>query len=58
MTVEMIVSKYNRMEIKDFHELTLHDVVTVSDETEADSQGDDSDLPQGHISLGADSLTS
>jgi hypothetical protein len=38
--------------------LTSHDVVTVSDETEADSQGDDSDLPQRNICLGADSLAS
>jgi hypothetical protein len=38
--------------------LTLHDVVTVSDETEADGQGDDSDLPQRNVCFGADSLTS
>lgn len=38
--------------------LTSHDVVTVSDETETDGQSDDSDLPQGHICLGADSLAS
>ena len=39
------------------HGLTLHNVVTVSDETETDSQGNDGNLPQGHISLSADSLT-
>lgn len=41
-----------------YEELTSHDVVTVSDETETDSQGNDSDLPQGHISLSAHSLAS
>lgn len=44
--------------IDEFCQLTLHDVVAVSDETETDSQGNDGDLPQGHISLSADSLTS
>lgn len=38
--------------------LTSHDVVTVSDETEADRQSDDGDLPQRDRGLGADSLAS
>jgi hypothetical protein len=38
--------------------LTSHDVITISDETEADGQGDDSDLPQGYRSLGTNSLAS
>lgn len=58
ITVETIVSICNQRNVGGFWQRTLHDVVTVSDETETDSQGDDSDLPQGHISLSADSLTS
>ena len=38
--------------------LTSHDVVTVSDKSETDGQGDDGDLPQRNIGLGADSLAS
>lgn len=37
--------------------LTSHDVVSVSDETNADGQSDNSDLPQRNIGFGADSLT-
>lgn len=36
--------------------LTSHDVITVSDETEADRQSDDGDLPEGDRSFGTDRL--
>lgn len=38
--------------------LTLHDVVTVSDETEANSQSDNSNLPGSDIGLGGSGLAS
>jgi hypothetical protein len=46
----------NKIEMN--RKLTSHNVVAVSDETEADGQGDDSDLPQRHVSLSTDGLTS
>src|SRR5690349_8946147 len=42
--------------ICDFIAHDLHDVVTVGDETERQSGGEDSQLPEGHIGLGLRSV--
>ena len=57
MTIES-VSNALEVVVKCFLRLTLHDVVTVCDETNANSESNDSDLPERDRNLLVTSLTS